>query len=124
MSAADWFNAGKAAARSARFEIGSLFAPEPYLPQQLPRSNHRSGEQRLALAVIKDAIHRLDMLAPKRANQTYRAKFLLELRWFTRCDDRWPYSFESLCDALGLDASALREAIIARYKELPHGIAA
>jgi hypothetical protein len=72
-------------------------------------------EKRLALAVLQTVMYdcrtadapRADGSARVRDHQAYgRAMAYVASR-----DRSWPYSFENLCDTLGMDAGALRRSI-------------
>jgi hypothetical protein len=72
-------------------------------------------EKRLALAVLQTVMYdcrtadapRADGSARVRDHQAYgRAMAYVASR-----DRSWPYSFENLCDTLGMDAGALRRRI-------------
>jgi len=39
--------------------------------------------------------------------------------WFTRDDADWPCSFVNVCNALGIDAHAVRDAITRRMPRRP-----
>src|SRR5262249_14598525 len=42
--------------------------------------------------------------------------------WFASTDRRWPYSFENICAALGLDARGIRRRLgVARYRKPVRG---
>jgi len=67
------------------------------------------GEKRLMLAVLTDAIDIL-MKGPGMKDPR-RTVFEETVAWFTRDDADWPCSFVNVCDALGIDARAVRDAI-------------
>ncbi len=66
-----------------------------------------TSEQRLMLAVLADAINIVQDL---HASPTARKKhsFAEAWNWIFASGVRCPLSFESVCDALGIDAGALR----------------
>ena len=68
------------------------------------------GEKRLMLALLTDAI---DLLAkgPGVAGSPRRRLFEETSEWFACDDTAWPCSFVRVCEALGLDANAVRRAV-------------
>ena len=68
------------------------------------------GERALMCAVLEDAIRCL-------MGQGYpgHSRGLLAARaraWVAARDLRWPFSFECICDALGIESSALRRHLL------------
>jgi hypothetical protein len=82
------------------------------LPLRVGGSRHTpTGEQRLMLAILCDAMHAYaaEMLRHRRPAR------LRELRrWFESTDRAYVFSFESVCDALGLDAGYVRRRVLGR----------
>jgi hypothetical protein len=78
-----------------------------------PRRRKRAPEERLMIAVLHDA---LDCLEKYRfaTGREGRRLFHQTKRWFLTDDTQWPYSFERICGALDLDASAVRRRIAIR----------
>src|SRR3989442_1057116 len=81
-----------------------------------------AGERALMRAVLEDAIRCLvGELRPRRQ----RGALAAEAReWIEVADPRWPFSFENVCDGLGLDAAnlrcrLLRDAPAATLREAP-----
>ncbi len=66
-----------------------------------------TSEQRLMLAVLADAINVVQdgYLSPATRK---RGSFLEAKNWIFQSSVRCPLAFESVCDALGIDAEALR----------------
>ena len=64
-----------------------------------------SGERRLMLAVLEDAIRTL-LLARRTALP--RKRLVSELAWLESRSRAEPFAFESICDVLGIDAGWLR----------------
>ncbi len=79
------------------------------------------GEKRLMLAVLTDAIDIL-MKGPGVNDPRRTTVFDETVAWFTRDDADWPCSFVNVCDALGIDARAVRAAITRRMPRLPPSI--
>jgi hypothetical protein len=79
------------------------------------------GEKRLMLALLTDAIHIL-MKGPGVNHPRQTTVFEETVAWFTRDDADWPCSFVNVCDALGIDARAVRDAIRRRMLRRPPSI--
>ena len=93
--------------------MGDPFGPEALvLPLRAIGCRHaQTGEQRLMMAVLCDAMH---AYAAEQVRRN-RAARLLELRqWFESTDRSYVFSFESVCDALGLDAAYVRGRVLGR----------
>ena len=87
--------------------------------QYLPKAGERQIEpqKRLMLAVLQTVIddcqgsqtRQAAGLPPPVDGNAYR-----DARAYLECTDRdWPFTFENLCDALGLDAVAIRRRLTA-----------
>jgi len=86
---------------------------DPLLAAQfpdVPRHEAWSGEARLALAVVEDAILTVRLAA---GVETPRARRLAAdaWAWLTSRDTRDAFAFENLCDYLGLNAGWLRSGL-------------
>ena len=87
---------------------GPGVVPEAILPEQFFRpSAALPAEKRLMLAVLEGALLDLQRSADAR---TPRARRLADEvgAWFAADDEGWPCSFLNVCQALGLDVSAVR----------------
>lgn len=73
---------------------------------------HRSGEQRLMLAVLEDAIVCLQKNARATSNHG-RRMFREAGSWIRSNSQAWPFSFVSICETLNLDPSYLRDGLLA-----------
>ena len=94
-----------------------MFSPDLILPEQL-RALHSSplqSEKRLLLALVEDAIHCFQtyLFAKKPSDQRL---FQEAEEWITASDVHWLFSFENICDILGLSPSRVRAALI-EWKE-------
>ena len=80
------------------------------LPLRTVGSRHATtGEQRLLLAVLCDA---MQAYAAERRGKR-RPGRLRELRqWFESGDQSYVFSFESVCDSLGVDAWCVRHQVL------------
>ncbi len=79
------------------------------------------GEKRLMLAVLTDAIDIL-MKGPGVNDPRRTTVFDETVAWFTHDGADWPCSFVNVCDALGIDARAVRAAITRRMPRRPPSI--
>jgi hypothetical protein len=83
----------------------AIFAPVSPVPdvQIPPDSRCRS----LMRAVLTDAVEIVRKF--RRSNCVKRRALVAETRaWFESHDTSWPFAFESICDAFGLDPDAVR----------------
>ena len=85
----------------------SLLDPQSVLPQQLIACRPQTGEQRLLLALVEDAV-RMALLPPSQGAQN--AERLDALEWIRFRSSRL-YGFRFACEHLGLDADALADRI-------------
>jgi len=90
-----------------------VFEPEVVLPTQFygaPSPAAQQPEKRLMLAVLEDAVVTLYKHA---GDDRARAQRLVRevLQWIEARNQRWPFSFENICAALNLNASALRQRL-------------
>jgi len=85
--------------------------PESTLPAQFfRRAAAASSERRLMLAVLEAAL--LDLRSStKRCTRRMRGLADEVDAWFAADDEAWPCSFLRICDALGLDAAAIRSRL-------------
>ncbi len=91
-----------------------LFAPETMLASQyfdrIRRRSDVTGEQRLMCAVIEDAVDLFLKHAAARLPHHQEA-FADAERWIETEDRSWLYSFDSICDYLGLDGDYIRRGL-------------
>jgi hypothetical protein len=69
----------------------------------------QTGEQRLLLALLSDAMqaYASELARQKRPHRIRELK-----RWFESTDRAYVFSFESVCDALGLDVGYVRRRVL------------
>jgi hypothetical protein len=85
--------------------------PETILPEQFFRRSVASSPERcLMLAVLEGALLDLRRSANRRTARMRRLADEVE-GWFAADDDRWPCSFLSICQALGIDPAAVRSCL-------------
>ena len=95
--------------------LADLFAPDIVLPEQFfegaRRDSQASGEKALMLAVLEDGIRcfqehlRNPRSNPRLLSQQAEA-------WIRAVDYDWPFSFNNVCETLGIDPGALRDALL------------
>jgi len=94
---------------------GPGVVPETILPEQFFRpSAALPPEKRLMLAVLEGALLDLQRSAVARTPRARRLADEVDT-WFAADDEGWPCSFLNVCQALGLDASAVRTRV-ARWR--------
>lgn len=97
------------------------------LPEQFYGTDHGAKtqpEKRLMLAVLEDALHLANT-----GKRTPTGRVPVELRdtyrWFRSRDRSWPYSFENICDELGLPPDRIRRQVRplsdVPYRDVPAG---
>lgn len=95
-------------------DSGRPFDETSVLVVPAPRSRRLESSQRLMAAVLEAAIaelqqsRRVSALGWNRRRERPDAE---TLRWFASRDRWWPYSFENICDGLGLDAGQIRRRL-------------
>jgi hypothetical protein len=96
--------------------LADLFGPDILLPEQFfegaRRDSYISGEKALMLAVLEDGIRCFqEHLRNPRSNPRLLSQQAEE--WIRAVDYEWPFSFNNVCETLGIDPSALRGALLA-----------
>ena len=95
--------------------LAELFAPDVVLPEQFfegaRRDSYVSGEKALMLAVLEDGIRGFqEHLRNPRSNPRLLSQQAES--WIRAIDYDWPFSFNNVCETLGIDPSALRAALL------------
>ena len=95
--------------------LAELFTPDIVLPEQFVQGfrqdSYVSGEKALMLAVLEDGIRcfqehlRNPRSNPRLLSQEAEA-------WIRAVDYDWPFSFNNVCETLGIDPEALRGALL------------
>jgi len=96
--------------------IENILQEEAVLPGQFPTlglKRYRSGEHRLMLAVLCDAAYVYSTDVGRRRGLRLRREIE---QWFESDDTSYVFAFESICDALGLDASYIRRCLLTPRK--------
>ena len=98
-----------------------MFEPDTLLPEQFFSILGRKplqGEKRLLLAMLEDAVHCFQTYLLARKPHERRL-FQEAQEWIESLDTHWFFSFENICDILGIDPGRIREALQEwREKEL------
>jgi hypothetical protein len=89
------------------FEI-DILAPVQFQNHFGPRS--LTPQQRLMLAVLADAIECFQKYAAGRDGKSEQL-FRDAQRWIFEGRSDWPFSFENICDILGMDAGYIRRGL-------------
>jgi hypothetical protein len=99
--------------------LGFLFQPDVLIPGQyfdtLSSKTGMEPEKRLMLAVLEDAVRCFqDNVA---AESDVKKKLFAEAEeWLLDKSDDWAFSFENICDALGLNPEYMHRGLL-RWKE-------
>jgi hypothetical protein len=112
-------NDSEQSALTAEERIASLFQPDMLLSAQyfenLRRRTHFEPEKRLMLALLEDAINCYQDNLISRSGKKKRL-FEDTEQWVLRTDGDWIFSFDNVCDALGLNPEYVRQGLL-RWKE-------
>ena len=96
-----------------------MFEPDTLLPEQyftLLGRKPLQGEKRLLLAMLEDAVHCFQTyLLAKKPHE--RRLFQEAEEWIVSTDGLWFFSFENICDVLGINPGRMREALTAWKEE-------
>ena len=105
-----------------RDSLTDILGPDVILPQQFfegPRGDSDfSPEKALMLAILEDAIRcfqeyfRTTRARPRMLSRQAE-------RWIRTRDWNWPFSFNNVCEALGIDPDCMRDALLRmKYERL------
>ena len=94
-----------------------VLTPEQFFPSAKDSAIEWSGERKLLLAVLRDAI---DSFFRYMRDSTTRGKRLFREThdWFWSTDRQWLCSFENICDHLHMDADYIRGGLKRYYDPL------
>jgi len=95
--------------------LADLFAPDIILPEQFVEGvrsdSYVSGEKALMLAVLEDGIRCFqEHLRNPRSNPRLLSRQAEE--WIRAVDYDWSFSFNNVCETLGINPSALRTTLL------------
>src|SRR5216683_78051 len=99
---------------------GAELAPETVLPSQFfdrfQIDASLQPEKRLMLAVLEDAVGTFQKYVTSSTRRGQRL-FTEAEEWFAASATDWPFGFENICEALGLEPAYLRTGL-ARWRRL------
>jgi hypothetical protein len=98
-------------------KLASLLSYDTTVPEQYfqtwKRSEHLEPEKALLLAILEDTIR--DYQKYKSARDKFgRERFQEAEAWIIAKENDWIFSFENVCELLGLDPSYLRRELTAQ----------
>ncbi len=98
----------------------NLFEPDTLLPAQYFAAFAREGgivrERRLMLAVLQDAVECYQKYALAR-DPRGRALFEDARNWIESREREWPFSYENICEVLGLNPEYIRRGLSRWHQE-------
>lgn len=96
-------------------KIFSIFQPDILAVSQFFQHTHRKHpiepEKKLMLAVLQDAVDCFQKYLFSR-NEKGKTTFRDAEEWILERNSEWLFSFESICESLGLDAGYIRNGLI------------
>ena len=99
---------------TAEDRVQELFQPDTLLPSQyfdrLRRRASVDGERRLMVAILEDAVDVYRKQAGAR-DRKRRQLFDDAEAWIESSERSWIFSYENICDMLGIDAEYLRKGL-------------
>ena len=105
---------GKRGFSASHDRLAGLFEPDVLLPAQFFAAFRREGglerERLLMLAVLEDAVDCYQKYAHAR-DPRGRQMFDEAREWVTSADRAWLFSFENVCDTLGISAEYVRRGL-------------
>ncbi|HEX9263477.1 MAG TPA: hypothetical protein VF977_03840 [Candidatus Binatia bacterium] len=100
-------------------KIASLFQPDMLLSAQyfenLRRKTYFEPEKRLMLALLEDAINCYQDNLVARGSKKKRL-FEQTEQWILEANSDWVFSFDNVCETLGLNPEYVRQGLL-RWKE-------
>jgi len=99
---------------TAEDRVQELFQPDTLLPSQyfdrIRRRASSDGERRLMVAILEDAVDVYRKQAGAR-DRKRRQMFEDAEGWIESPDKSWIFSYENICEMLGIDAEYLRKGL-------------
>lgn len=99
---------------TAEDRVQELFQPDTLLPSQyfdrIRRRASSDGERRLMVAILEDAV---DVYRKQAGARDRKRRQLFEdaEEWIESDDTSWLFSYQNICDVLGIDAGYLRKGL-------------
>lgn len=101
----------------------SLMQLDTLVPYQYLETTKRKvpleAEKRLMLAVLEDAIFCFQKYCDARSRKEQRL-FSDSEAWIVECGDGWIFSFENICETIGLDPNYMRRGLM-QWKQSMQG---
>ncbi|MFQ5849044.1 MAG: hypothetical protein ACE5JU_00490 [Candidatus Binatia bacterium] len=95
--------------------VASLFQPDTVLPAQyletVRRKTHLEPEKKLMLAVLEDAVACYQKYIAARDGKG-KSLFREADEWILEENSDWLFSFDNICEALGLNPKYIREGLL------------
>jgi hypothetical protein len=105
--------------RQPLFETYVLSALEESVLPLLEQLQYQKGEERLMLAVLKDAVECIERYRTGCGVHS-RPTYDEALQWVRTHDRIWPFSFENICLGLDLDPDRLRSFLVLQRPSQVH----
>lgn len=96
-------------------EIHAVDPSDSETIDRLFKREFREGEQALMLAILENAIEAFHRYLAARSEKE-KKQYQEAEEWILGKDGDWLFSFENICETLGLDPSYLRRAILSSAK--------
>jgi hypothetical protein len=99
---------------TAEDRVQELFQPDTLLPSQyfdrIRRRASADGERRLMVAILEDAV---DVYRKQAGARDRKRRQLFEdaEAWIESTDTSWIFSYQNICDVLGIDGQYLRKGL-------------
>lgn len=112
------FSPGGRPARNAAAEdkVFSLFQPDILIPSQYlattKSKNYQESEKKLMLAVLEDALWCFQNGLLRRENKKRRVLSMEAEEWIMEESGGWLFSFNEICQMLGLEPKYLRKRLV------------
>lgn len=102
----------------------SLFVEDSLIPHEyleISRSNFRTAEQKLALAILEDAFYLLEKVGPKvlladNPRRKHKVLYQETFEWFFDVEQEGVFTFQNVCDYLKFNPEYIRKGIANRIE--------
>ena len=102
-----------------------LFEPDALMPEQffaeMGKETGASNERSLMLAILKDAVECFQKYALARDPEGEELHREAD-EWIFSRDREWPFSFENICDVLGVSAGYVRSGLAPHRRLAPRKV--
>ncbi len=96
-------------------DTGDILVRSQYL-DTFRRSEHPEPENALLAAILEDAVEEYRKYSGAHDSKG-RSRFNEVEEWFNRSDKEWIFSFENICELLGLDLEYVRHQLFKAHGE-------